>query len=216
EGIFETFARGSYIITCMQAAKLPMKHTCCMATQRTMKIIPPHPPLVKGGWGDFQVSKFARWVELIALISLLLTYGWAAYQRNFIWKDDLSLWSDVVKKSPNKARGHNEVGMSYYERQMPDEAIPFFKKSLSLNPGYAIAHNNLGLCFLANGWVDPAIDEFKQAIQADPFHGMYHINLGIAYWEKGLSDLANKEMQLGKELRRRQKKRPFHSYSQTR
>ena len=32
-----------------------MKHSCRMATQRTMKI-PPYPPLEKGGWGDFQVK----------------------------------------------------------------------------------------------------------------------------------------------------------------
>ena len=33
-----------------------MKHSCRMATQRTMKI-PPYPPLEKGGWGDFQVKE---------------------------------------------------------------------------------------------------------------------------------------------------------------
>ena len=33
-----------------------MKHLCFEETQRMMKIIPPHPPLIKGGWGDFQVK----------------------------------------------------------------------------------------------------------------------------------------------------------------
>ncbi len=147
-----------------------------------------------------------RWVELIVIICIVVLYSLATYERNFVWKDDFSLWSDVVKKSPEKARGYNEVGMCYYERQMPDTAIPFFIKSLSLNPDYAIAHNNLGLCFSAKGLIDPAIEEFQKAIQLNPLNGMYHVNLGIAYWQKGLNDLAYKEIQIGKELRKMQKK----------
>ncbi len=136
------------------------------------------------------------------------SYGFAAYQRNFVWKDDLSLWSDVVKKSPDKARVHNAIGMYYYTSQRHGEAIPFFQRSLSLRPGYGIGHNNLGLCFLAKRRIDQAIEEFKQAIKAKPLNGMYHVNLGIAYWKKGLHKQAKKEIQIGKDLRKRHKNNP--------
>ena len=43
-----------------------------MATQRTMKI-PPHPPLEKGGWGDFQVKK-----ELPAILIMIFVLSMAA------------------------------------------------------------------------------------------------------------------------------------------
>ena len=42
------------------------------------------------------------YVEFLVLVSLVLLFATATYQRNLIWKDDLSLWSDVVKKSPTK------------------------------------------------------------------------------------------------------------------
>jgi len=148
-----------------------------------------------------------RLIEVIILAMIIVIYGLCTHQRNFAWNTDLSLWSDVVRKSPNKARGYNEVGMYYYERRLRDKAIPFFQKSLVLRSDFGIAHNNLGLCFLGKGWIDAAIEEFKQAIKANSFDGMYHINLGIAYWNKGLNDLAYKEMQLGKDLRRRHKTR---------
>lgn len=144
-------------------------------------------------------------VEFIVVASLVLVFGAATYQRNLIWTNELSLWEDVVEKSPNKARAHNAIGMYYYKRRMPDEAIPFFQQSLFLRPGYGIGHNNLGLCFLAKGRIDQAIEEFKQAIKAKPFDGMWHVNLGIAYWKKGLDKLANKEIQIGKALRRKHK-----------
>jgi tetratricopeptide (TPR) repeat protein len=161
------------------------------------------------------IKQIKRYTEYIMLISLVLIYGWATYERNFVWKDEFSLWSDVVKKSPDKARGYNEVGMCYYEQQMPDKAIPFFKKSLSLNADNAIVHNNLGLCFLGKGLINQAIEEFQEAIQLNPFDGMYHVNLGIAYWQNGLSNLAYREIEFGKYLQRTQKKRPFYHSAQT-
>ncbi|NCO68724.1 MAG: hypothetical protein COY75_05780 [Nitrospirae bacterium CG_4_10_14_0_8_um_filter_41_23] len=137
----------------------------------------------------------SRWVELLVVIATVVIYGWATYERNFVWKDEVTLWSDIIKKSPDKYRGYNEVGMWYYERCLIDDAIPYFEKGLSLNPYFGSAHNNLGLCFLGKGLIDPAIEEFKQAIRANPFNGMYHINLGIAYWQRGLNNLAYKEIQ---------------------
>ena len=52
------------------------------------------------------------YIESVVLVSLLLVFAAAAYQRNFIWKNDLSLWSDVVKKSPGKVRPHDYMGIA--------------------------------------------------------------------------------------------------------
>ncbi len=148
------------------------------------------------------MSKFAqRWIELIVLISLVLTYGWATYQRNFVWKDDLSLWSDGVKKSPIKARVYNYLGLAYHKAGDMDNAILQYKKSLSLNPFYADAHNNIGISYFYKGLIDKAITHFKHAIEIDPSHPDAHYNLGVAYGEKGLTDQAYEEMRKGIELR---------------
>lgn len=148
-------------------------------------------------------QKVLSWIELLVLISLLLVYGWATYQRNLIWTDEKTLWSDVVEKSLWKARGYNEIGMYYYERRIHDKAIPFFMKSISLYPDNSRAHNNLGLCFIGKGLIDQSIVEFQKAVALNPENGMYHINLGIAYLQKGSRDLAFKEIQTGKFLRKK-------------
>jgi len=46
-------------------------------------------------------------IEILIIVIISASYGFAAYQRNFVWKDDLSLWSDGVKKSAGKARPHD-------------------------------------------------------------------------------------------------------------
>src|SRR4030042_7163584 len=41
-----------------------MKRSCRIPTQKAIKIIPPHPPLAKGGRGDYQVKKNLRSMTL--------------------------------------------------------------------------------------------------------------------------------------------------------
>lgn len=160
-------------------------------------------------------NKILSGIELFIIIVIILSFGWTTRDRNTVWKDDLSLWSDVINKSPDKARGYNETGMYFYTKRLHDKAIPFFLKSIMLDPNSAIAYNNLGLCYLGKGKINSAINEFQKAIQKNPLKGLYHINLGIAYWQKGLSDLAQREIEIGKNLKRRYKpKQPLYHHGQ--
>jgi len=43
---------------------------------------------------------------IIASINTVLTY-----QRNKTWESEYTLWSDCIKKSPNKARPNNNFGL---------------------------------------------------------------------------------------------------------
>ena len=144
-----------------------------------------------------------RRIEFIVLIVIVVSYGLAAYQRNLIWKDNLSLWSDIVEKSPGKARGYNYLGLAYHEKGRPDEAIEQYKKGLSVRPFYSNIHNNIGISYFDKGLVDKAIFHFKHAIEINPSHADAHYNLGVAYGEKGLLDQAYSEMRKSNELRKR-------------
>jgi tetratricopeptide (TPR) repeat protein len=118
------------------------------------------------------------------LIVLLLIYGGATYQRNFIWKDDISLWSDCVKKSPQKARPYIWVGLEYQKKGLLDKAIFQYRRALSLKPNRsdeADAHNNLGLCYIDKGWIEMAILEFSRALYLSPNYVPAHYNLGFIY-----------------------------------
>ena len=51
---------------------LLMKHSYPNETQKRIETIPPHPPFVKGGWGDFQVKRRL----LIVVVLLMSALGW--------------------------------------------------------------------------------------------------------------------------------------------
>ena len=148
-----------------------------------------------------RVNPHRYWdISLVLFIMFVLVLSLATYQRNKIWNNDLSLWSDIVRKSPYKARAYQYLGLAFHDTGNLDRAIAEYKKSLSLNPLHADVHNNIGVSYFYRGDVDTAITHFKHAISIDPSHSDAHYNLGIAYGEKGLFELAHEEISKGLRL----------------
>ncbi len=143
------------------------------------------------------MNQIRRYIEFIVLIVLLLIYGGATYQRNFIWKDEVIFWSDVVKKSPYKARPYNNLGRAYLSKKAFYQAIPFLKEALRLNPYFSYAHYNLGIAYQGIGLYDKAIAEYKKALYdiRQPYFAEVHNNLGVCYFNKGWIEMAIKEFE---------------------
>lgn len=132
-------------------------------------------------------------VRVLAVSSSLLViflFSYAAYARNGVWEDEISLWEDVVKKSPQNARGHNNLGYVFYKKGLTDKAITQYNIALQLKPDYADAHNNLGIAYKANGLIDKAIAEYMTVLSLDPASVYARSNLGNAYRVKGSPDKA--------------------------
>ncbi|MBI4691363.1 MAG: tetratricopeptide repeat protein [Nitrospirae bacterium] len=124
-------------------------------------------------------------VALIVLLSI------AAYQRNSVWQDKVRLWEDVVSNSPNKTRGHYNLGDAYCSRGWIDRAIEHYQITLKLKPDHAGANTNLGfLYYYSKGWIDKAIEHYEIALRSEPGNARTHLNMGIAYKRKGQMDKA--------------------------
>jgi len=135
----------------------------------------------------------SRKVRVFAVSSSLLVifiFSYAAYARNGVWEDEIGLWEDVVKKSPQNARGHNNLGYIFYKKGLTDKAIMQYNIALQLKPDYADAHNNLGIAYKANGLIDKAIEEYMTVLSLDPASVYARSNLGNAYRVKGFPDKA--------------------------
>ena len=141
-----------------------------------------------------------RYIELAVLMGFVMVFGIVAHQRNFVWKDDFSLWSDAVKKSPNKARPHDYMGIAKYKSGLINDAIKHYKLAINIAPEYPYPYVNLGICYFDKGDVDSAITQFRRAIRLSPSNADAHYNLGIAYGGKGLYQEAFREIKIAKAL----------------
>jgi lipoprotein NlpI len=95
----------------------------------------PRPHLVRLGISGVSLT--------VVLVLCLVTF-----QRNALYRDPILLWSDTIKKSPQKARPHNNLGHAYALRDDWERAIDEFRIAVQLDPDYAFAKNNLRDAYL--------------------------------------------------------------------
>ena len=114
----------------------------------------------------------------------------ASYARNIVWQSEVALYRDVVRGSPHKARGHNNLGYAYLEQNRLYEAVHEFLTALKLNPEYAMAHDNLGMAYGKQNRLDEATHEFLTALKLNPDLAEAHNNLGTVYLNLGRFDEA--------------------------
>ena len=121
---------------------------------------------------------------VIGLFSIL------TYQRNNLWKSEITLWMDVKKKYPNKARSYYAIGMGYKEAGNNHEALRYLRQALEINPGYSNVRNILGLILSEQGKYEEAVIEYKKAIKLNPSYERALNNLGMALHNLGRYDEA--------------------------
>lgn len=95
-------------------------------------------------WPDV-VSSAARVVCALVVAGLLI----ATADRNRIYHDQVTFWADTARKSPNKARVHNNLGYACAQAGDLDRALSEFRVALTLDPDYATAQQNL-----LNTWME--------------------------------------------------------------
>ena len=125
------------------------------------------------------------WLK-VGLLSLLVV-GLAVwtYQRNLVWANRVTLWSDVVKKSPNKARPHFNLGSAYSKLNQLDKAIPLYRRALEIDPDLAQPHINLGEALERQNQIEEAAEHYRTALQIKPDLPEAHYNMGAILAKQG-------------------------------
>lgn len=89
-----------------------------------------------------------------AVVLICFVFAAGTVARNRIWSDEMLLWQDVIKKSPNKARAKYNVGLFYCRKKMVDQALPYLVRSLELDSGK-------DECWLALNAAVPQLGSYK-------------------------------------------------------
>ncbi|MBI5633805.1 MAG: tetratricopeptide repeat protein [Nitrospirae bacterium] len=142
-----------------------------------------------------------RYSSLFLLAGIVIALLSTTYARNAVWQSEISLWKDVVKKSPEKVRGHNELGLAYNSKGLTDKAIEQFQVALRLDPYLEKGYINLGISYTNKQWFDKAIDSFQTALRLKSDNADTHYNLGIAYYHKGSLDDAIEHFEVALKLK---------------
>ena len=117
----------------------------------------------------FQKSKISKMTVCVVTSFILLGYCYKTITRNPDWKNNLTLFSADVEKSPKSCNLHHHLGVAL--RKTSEENKNKIEKAK---------------------YLDSAIAEFKKAIEILPEHVDAWFDLGVAYVLKGDYDSAIK------------------------
>ncbi|MBI4714792.1 MAG: tetratricopeptide repeat protein [Nitrospirae bacterium] len=132
--------------------------------------------LERGGrlWRSAKGRPILPWVFLGFLVAACFILVW---QRNPVWKDSVTLFTDAVKKSPMSTMAHVELGRAYVRTGRSAEGEREYLTVLRLDPWNPQALNELGSIYGRRGDLEKAETYFKRAVEAAPWHTTARSNL---------------------------------------
>ncbi len=146
------------------------------------------------GLYDLLVEKQHRIHRLSVFLGLVttivFTFSILTFQRNKVWRNSETLWTDSVKKDPINYMAHNNLGNALAGQGKLDEAIAHYSEALRIDPNFAMAHDNLGTILARQGKLDEAIAKYSEALRIDPDMAEAYNNLGLALAGQGKLDTA--------------------------
>jgi tetratricopeptide (TPR) repeat protein len=134
-----------------------------------------------------------KYVAIAIFVILIGSNSWLTYERNKIWKDDLTLWSDNIAKTPELPRPFVSRGVAYGNLGQWDKAIGDFSSAIKIDHQNTDAYSNRGVAYATLGQFENAIADFSSVIQIDPKKASAYSNRGLAYgnlgqWDKAIND----------------------------
>ncbi len=128
-------------------------------------------------------------VMAVVLPAVVGLYAYGTIQRNPVWRDEFSLWSDTVMKSPHDAIARANLGFALKSRGRLEEAIEQYRTAVGLDPNSEM-FKALGVAYTAAGQTDKAIEAFESALRIQPNDATTYNDLGAVYEGLGMLDKA--------------------------
>lgn len=137
-----------------------------------------------------------EWMQVFVAILVVLLFSTWTYQRNMVWKDEVTLRRDAVAKSPYKPRAHAILANALERNHVYDEAAYYYNETLRLKPRNADeVHFNLGNVFIAQRKFNEAVKHFREAVSLSPQTAVMRLNLAYALALQGREREAVQELQ---------------------
>lgn len=147
------------------------------------------------------LNKIKKWGVFISILIIVTIFSVLSYQRNKVWKDSGTLWSDVISKQPDAYIAY--YGRGNYRQSQKDfsGAMIDFNKAINIYPDFALALNNRGAVKLYLNDLNGALIDLNRSIILNPKDKWAYYNRALVYLSKNIPQLAcidlNKAVKLG-------------------
>jgi protein O-mannosyl-transferase len=128
---------------------------------------------------------------VLAVVVLALTL--ATISRNRVWKNALTLWTDVVQKDPTNARAFANLALTHIEKQDYQKAGELLDQAVKLGPKTGSAYMLRGYLTYVLGQGDLGLADLNSSIQLSrgvpmPFYYRGEIYRKLGRYDSALAD----------------------------
>lgn len=123
----------------------------------------------------------------IIMAAVIVTLGIATYKRNMLWTSRVTLWQDVVSKSPLKLRGYNNLANAYLDEGRTQEAIQTYQGAMSQaitsrapRGDRAELYYNLANAYSETGRQQEALELYRKSLALAHANADAQNNMGLA------------------------------------
>ncbi len=131
--------------------------------------------------------------EAVVLGVLVIVFALASVHRNAQWQSQISLWGDVVEKSPMKTRGMLHLGVALEENGQFQESMSVYDRALEIEPDNDEIYYDMGVVYGKLKQNNKAFGAYRKALELNPANYNAHNNIGALYADKRMDELAIKE-----------------------
>lgn len=116
---------------------------------------------------------------LLILLFILLTWN-----RNMVWKDSVTLWTDVLDKNPGCLEAYGNRAFIFNENKQYEEALKDLNAGLVIDPANVSFYKSKGIIFDHMGKYDLALANYSKALEYNPDEYKCYLLRGIIYTDK--------------------------------
>lgn len=136
--------------------------------------------------------KFA-WIGM--LVVFVAGFSYLTYYRNFVWKDTIALFDDVIAKEPDIPWVYTNRGIAKYKNNNLTGAMDDFNYALQLDSNFALARYYHGVLNYVSGNDQEALADLDQTVALVPtFANAYNdrgkVKMTLQDYPGALEDLA--------------------------
>jgi protein O-mannosyl-transferase len=130
------------------------------------------------------------------LVVFALFFMVITFQRNTIWKDSVSLFTDVTEKYPQVSHAHFTLGKNLMDTRDVNAAMTALNKAIELDPRMSDAYFIRGNLYYGQGNYPAALTDYQKAVEINPKYAEALYNLGVCYntlgnFTEGMNALTN-------------------------
>lgn len=123
----------------------------------------------------------------IISISVVVIFGTLTFMRASVWKNSISLYTDIIKKYPHSFVALNSLGAEHMLNKNYDMSLRYLNAAINENVNYYKGYYNRGLLFAQTERMKDALKDFDKAIELNKYGKAYVARANVYYTLKDFS-----------------------------